>query len=626
MGKYINIGLTDFQSVRKDEYVDKSMLIAYVNSVLGTQRKFLCVTRARRFGKSIAAKMLCAYYDKSVDARSLFADLKIAKDPSFETHLNQYPVIYLDVTRFTSKVSMPIEEVVVEIDEALKDEVRRMYGEVEFDAKDDLQDMLRNVVEKTGKQFIMIIDEWDAICRESNNDEVMRQYVNWLRGLFKAGAADRVFAGVYMTGILPIKQYNTQSALNNFQEFSMIKPGPLAGYFGFTKDEVHALAKQYKMDEEEIRQWYDGYQLGGVTEIYNPYSVMCAVQRSSIESYWTSTGAYEGLLQYITMNFDGLRDAVLQLLVGDAVRVNVLGFSNDMHVVNNRNAVLTLLIHLGYLSYDKQSSTVRIPNYEVRAEFEQAIQDTNWNYVAAAIQNSDQLVRDTLDGKTEAVEKAIELVHQDKTSILQYNDENALAYVVSLAYVAACKDYTSVREFPSGKGFADIVFIPRRNVDKPAIVVELKHNHSAESGLEQIKRKQYAESLKEYVGDVVLVGISYDEKTKKHSCIIERTDGALLSSEKRGKDASKRGKDEPKRGKDGVSKGVVKLLMVIEDKSLTVKEMMALLNLRGDDSFRKRYLKPALEGEYIAMHHPDTPTSGNQAYYMTEKGKQLLSK
>ena len=200
MNAYINIGNGEFQDVLNDTYVDKSMLIAYMNSVLNTTSRYMCVTRARRFGKSLAAKMLCAYYDNSADSRSMFADLKIAKDPSFETHLNQYPVIYLDVTRFTSKVSLPIEQIVLAIDDALKDEVRRIYNDVRFQAEDDLQDMLRNVVGQSGKKFIMIIDEWDAICRESNNDDVMRQYVNWLRGLFKAGAADRVFAGVYMTG------------------------------------------------------------------------------------------------------------------------------------------------------------------------------------------------------------------------------------------------------------------------------------------------------------------------------------------------------------------------------------------------------------------------------------------
>lgn len=620
MGMYINIGLTDFQSVRNDTYVDKSMLIAYMNSVLNTNRRYMCVTRARRFGKSLAAKMLCAYYDQSCDSRSLFTDLKMAHDASFEKHLNQYPVIYLDVTRFTSKVSLPIEQIVLAIDDALKDEVRRVYSDVTFSANDDLQDLLRNVVGQTGKQFIMIIDEWDAICRESNNDNVMRQYVNWLRGLFKAGAADRVFAGVYMTGILPIKQYNTESALNNFEEFSMINPGPLAGYFGFTKEEVHALSKQYQMDEAEIQQWYDGYQIGTQTEIYNPFAVMRAVQRQSIENYWTSTGAYEGLLQYITMNFDGLRDAVVQLLIDQPVKVDVVGFSNDMHVINNRNAVLTLLIHLGYLSYDRQTKTARIPNYEVRAEFERAIRDSNWTHLAQVIHNSDKLLQDTLAGNADAVGAAVELVHQNWTSILQYHNEEALAYVVSLAYMAACKDYTSVREYPSGKGFADIVFIPRRNVDKPAIVIELKYNHSAESGLAQIKRKQYADSLRDYVGDVVLVGISYDEKTKKHSCVIEKM-GKLQSTDKVSDKACDKVVIKYRLDIDKV----IALLEALR-KPLSATQMREICERKSVTYFNSNTIRPMLADGIIAPLDTASSHSPQQKYYLTPKGLELLTK
>lgn len=475
MSKFINIGNVDFTSVRKDEYVDKSQLIAYVNSVLGTQRKFMCVTRARRFGKSLAAKMICAYYDYSCDSRSLFQDLKIAKDPSFETHLNHYPVIYLDVSIFTTNLKSQSGQIVHEMNDALSHELLEIYPEARINASDSLPAQLLTVVEHTHKQFVFIIDEWDAICREMGDEEVMRQYVDWLRSMFKTSYTDRIFAGVYMTGILPIKQYNTESALNNFEEFSMVNPGPLAGYFGFTKDEVTALSQKYHMNPDEIQMWYDGYQIGTLAEIYNPYSVMRAMQRQSIESYWVATTTYEGLKNYIMMNFDGLRDAIGALLVGKEERVDVMRFTNDIHSVNSRDAVLALLIHLGYLSYDRDNRTCRIPNQEVRQEFERTIQDTGWEIIASAINNSEQLLKDTLAGNEEAIAKAIEIVHQENTSILQYNDENALAYVVSLAYQTAHQYYKFVRELPVGKGFADIVLVPYRNVDKPAIVIEFKH-------------------------------------------------------------------------------------------------------------------------------------------------------
>ena len=522
MGKYINIGNVDFASVRKDEYVDKSQLIAYVNTVLGTQRKFLCVTRARRFGKSLAAKMLCAYYDHSCDSHSLFSDLQIAKEATYQEHLNQYPVIYLDISAFTAELKTNGSQIVHKINDSLSKELAKTYPEVIIDTTESLSSQLLSIVETTHKQFFVIIDEWDAICREIDDENIMRQYVDWLRSLFKTSFTDRIFVGVYMTGILPIKQYNTESALNNFEEFSMVNPGPLSGYFGFTKDEVHSLCEKYDMDSEEVMTWYDGYQIGTKVEIYNPYSVMRAVQRHSIESYWVTTTAYEGLKNYIMMNFDGLRNTIGALLVGKDESVDVLRFTNDIHSVNSRDAVLALLIHLGYLSYNRENRTCHIPNQEVRQEFERTIQDAGWKFIANAIKKSEQLLKDTLSGNEVSVAKTIEIVHQENTSILQYNDENALAYVVSLAYQTAHQYYMFVRELPAGKGFADIVLVPRRNVDKPAIVIELKYDKSAQTAIQQIKEKRYAESLKDYIGEVVLVGINYDKDTKKHVCVIER--------------------------------------------------------------------------------------------------------
>lgn len=587
MSKFINIGNTDFASVRKDEYVDKSQLIAYVNSVLGTQRKFLCVTRARRFGKSLAAKMLCAYYDHSCDSRSLFQDLKISQDPSFYAHLNRYPVIYLDASIFTTNLNSQSEQIVHEMNDALSRELIEIYSEASVNKSDSLPAQLLTVVEHTHKQFIFIIDEWDAICREMGDEDVMRQYVDWLRSMFKTSYTDRIFAGVYLTGILPIKQYNTESALNNFEEFSMVNPGPLAGYFGFTKDEVTALSRKYHMDSDEIQTWYDGYQIGTMAEIYNPYSVMRAVQRQSIESYWVATTTYEGLKNYIMMNFDGLRDAIAALIVGREERVDVLRFTNDLHSVGSRDAVLALLIHLGYLSYNRENRTCRIPNQEVRQEFERTIQDIGWEVIANAINRSDQLLKDTLSGHEEAVAKAIENVHQDNTSILQYNDENALAYVVSLAYQAAHQYYKFFRELPAGKGFADIVLVPYRNVDKPAIVLELKYNKSAEGTIKQIKEKQYGEALRDWTGEVVLVGINYDKKTKNHECTIERISDKtsdkfpINTTEKRANTTEKNIVTTEK-----TKNTTVKILEVIRtNPHITNRELAEMLGLTEDGIF-----------------------------------------
>ena len=522
MGMFINIGKADFEAIRKGEYVDKSMLIAFVNSRLGLYDKFICVTRARRFGKSMAAKMLNAYYDESVDASPLFADLKIASEPSYEQHRNKYPVIYLDVSGFTADINADKARVVNDINDALSKELQETYPKASINPSDKLSVQLWKVVQFTHKPFIMIIDEWDAILRELDDDHVKRKYVEWLRTLFKDSYTNTIFAGVYMTGILPMKQYNTESALNNFLEFSMVDPGPLAGYFGFTGDEVHVLCKRHKMDEMTIKQWYDGYQLGDVKEIYNPFAVMQAMIRGKFASYWTSTAAYESLKRYISMNYAGLKDAVIELLAGGEIRVDVNDFANDIHEVTNKNGVLTLLIHLGYLSYDQERQVVRIPNFEVQQEFERTIRDEKWGFVAKMLDTSEQLLADTIAGREEIVAKAIDYAHHDNTSILQYNDENSLACVLSLAFVAARRDYVMVREMPTGKGFADVVLVPRRHVDKPAIILELKYNRSADAAIEQIKEKRYSEALKEYAGEVVLVGINYNKETKRHECVIER--------------------------------------------------------------------------------------------------------
>ena len=522
MGRFINIGNNSFRKARNSEYVDKSPLIGYVNRSLNTEHNMLCLTRARRFGKSMAARMLNAYYDQSVDSRYLFTDLKIAQDTTFEQHLNHYPVIYLDITTFTTRCSANMQDVLRVMTDALITDCKETYSHISFKDSDDFPNVLLTITEHTHQPFIMIIDEWDAICREAKAmPDVVRQYVDWLRGLFKTQITDRVFAGVYMTGILPIIQYDTQSALNNFEELTMISPGALGGYFGFTEDEVQVLCTKYDMDIDTVRMWYDGYQIGNVKGVYNPYSVMSALRKHSIESYWTATGAYESLLKYITLDFDGLSGSIVELLSGNDVPVNVLRFSNDIHSIQSSDDALTTLVYLGYLSYDNDTQTCSIPNYEVQQEFERTIGDTNWKFVATTIQNSEQLLQATLAGDERAVEEAVDLVHQDNTSILQFNDENSLACVLSLAYIAAHKDYVFVQELPAGKGFADIVLIPRRNVSTPAIVLELKYNKSARTAISQIKRNQYCDSLQNYIGDVILVGINYNKKTKEHFCQIE---------------------------------------------------------------------------------------------------------
>ena len=520
MGLYINIGNAGFRSARNGEYVDKSGMIRVINAVLNTEQRFCCVTRARRFGKSMAAKMLCAYYDHSCDSRELFADLEIASDPSFEKHLNKYPVVYVDMSDFMGRFDAT--EIVGQMQRRLKQRLQEVYPEVKTSDADDLMDMLVKVADHTQQQFIFIIDEWDAICREYTGSTAMDEYVGWLRRMFKSVSANNVFAAVYMTGILPIKKYNTQSALNNFTEYSMIDPGNMAAFFGFTHEEVCQLAAKHQMDFSELEKWYDGYQIGDQQSMFNPNSVMQALLRHRCRSYWGRTGAYDTVARYIEMNFEGLKDDVIAMLGGDRVKVDSTTFGNDMKEVHSRDDVLTLLIHLGYLSFDWNSEECYIPNREVASEMANAVKAVKWKNVIDALQASEHLLRSLLAADADAVARGVEAAHDEHTSILSYNNENSMACVLSLAFYAARNDYHLHREYATGKGFADLVLIPRKNVTLPAVVIELKYGDTAETALTQIRQRNYPAKIAEYIGDLLLVGISYDRQTKQHTCQIER--------------------------------------------------------------------------------------------------------
>ena len=533
MGTYINRGNIEFRDIVTHEYVDKTSLIPLVNATLNSENRYSCVTRCRRFGKSMAAKMLCAYYDKSCDSRKLFAGLKAEQDASFETYLNKYTVLYLDVTSFTARPEVRTT-IVRTIQDEIIYELKEAFPEVKYKDNSDLMDVLSSVHHDTGEKFFFIIDEWDAICREFPERRKMKgdpevvtptildEYVMLLRRLFKTQNSDRVFAGAYLTGILPIKKYNTESALNNFCEYSMIDPANLASCYGFTEEEVETMAKKHGASMEDLRMWYDGYRIGKESHMFNPYSVVKALQRGTCKSYWTTTGAYDSVKTYIQMNFEGLKDDIIRMLAGERVYVNTSKFTNDMNNVRSKHDVLTVLIHLGYLAYDDDTKRCYVPNKEVSDELLNAVEDTSWSRLIDAITASQDLLDATIACNEQAVAHAIDLAHDENTSILAYNDENSLACVLSIAYIWAKNEYIIHREYATGKGYADLVMIPRRNVNKPALVVELKFNHTADTAIDQIKRKEYPAKIAEYTGDILLVGICYDKETKQHECKIEK--------------------------------------------------------------------------------------------------------
>ena len=470
----------------------------------------------------MAAEMLSAYYDHSCDSRQLFADLQITSDPTFEEHLNKYPVIYVDMTSFITRFKD--DAIIQHIQDELKADIQTAYPQIALRNGDDFMVFLQRISIETGEHFVFIIDEWDAICREfaAKKPEVMEDYLNLLRRMFKDVSGMEVFAAVYMTGILPIKKFKTQSALNNFLEYSMVEPRSMGSFFGFTKDEVRMLAERYGVDFDELEAWYDGYQIGDEMSMFNPNSVMQAVMVKRCRSYWASTGAYEAIAGYIRMNFDGLKDDILILLSGGRVKVNTTKFQNDMTLIQSKDDVLTVLIHLGYLSFNWRKNECYVPNYEVAGELSNAVEDTGWEHVVKALRQSEKLLQATLDGNEEAVAQGVDATHDENTSILSYNDENSLACVLSIAYYYAKNYYVMHRELSTGKGFADLVLIPRKHVDSPAIVLELKYNQDADSAIAQIKRKQYPAKVAEYTDNLLLVGINYDKQQKTHTCRIEK--------------------------------------------------------------------------------------------------------
>ena len=524
MGTYLNPGNKGFQEVLQSEYVDKTGLIALVNKTVGTMEKLTCISRPRRFGKSYAAKMLCAYYDCFCDSHALFDDKEIARQPGYLEHLNQYHIISIDVTSFLSlaqRKGIPLKDVPNMIVDEVQAELGEIYPEC---VRDNLTDSLIRCVDRTGRSFVFIIDEWDALIREAKEEPVaQKRYLNLLREWFKNNNfTPQVVAAAYMTGILPIKKGGSQSAISDFIEYPILDPDGFAEFTGFTEGEVRQLCEGHGMNFEDARKWYDGYDFPDVGAIYNPYSVMLAMRKKRFDSYWQKTSAAESLMTYINMDFEGLQEIIARLIAGEEIEVRTSRFANDFETFKSKDDVLTLLIHLGYLTWNREDRTAHIPNEEVRMEFEEILEgmgvSRKW---IGLIGRSRKLLEDTIAGNADAVAKAIDEIRSTQYAPTFYNDEQALRYVIKFAYIAAIDQYLKIEELPSGKGIADVVYLPKQKSVLPALVVELKWNKSSEGAIRQIKDRNYPAILKDYGGEVVIVGIAYDAKKKEHSCVIE---------------------------------------------------------------------------------------------------------
>lgn len=528
MGIYLNPPADGFEDILKDDiYVDKTELIAYTNQVLGTTRKLTCFSRPRRFGKSFVAQMLVAYYSKGAKSEHLFKDLKIAENEEkshYKQYLNQCDVLFWDMTWFITN-ARNIEDTVKDLQRKIIFELKREFPDCIEQETIALPEALLQISAVTGRKFFIIIDEWDALFREVQTDQrLQEEYIQLLRGLFKGIQVSRFLSGAYMTGILPIKKYGTQSALTDFYEYTMLEPGPLAEFVGFTEQEVKDLCKEQQIDFEQAKKWYDGYCFGQTGHIYNPNSVMKAIFNKRFSNYWTQTETYESLRVYIDLNFDGLKDMIVDLIGEKHCRIDTGSFQNDMTSLKNKDDVLTLLVHLGYLAYDIDQKEVYIPNEEIRQEFIRAIKNGKRQELVKAIERSDQLLDATLHMDEETVAEIIQEVHLSNTTPQFYNNEQALRSVVIMAYLSSIDHYMKFEELASERGYCDILFVPTKDSKKPALLIELKWDKKAKKAIEQIDEKQYVKGLEkfEYHGDVLLVGISYQIKNEKHDCKIKK--------------------------------------------------------------------------------------------------------
>ena len=360
MGIYFNPTNESFTQAKNSMiYVDKTELLEQLNLRLSTENKCIAVSHARRFGKSHAAGMIDAYYSLGCDSSKLFDNTKIAANADYKKYMNKYNVIHLDISSFWDDFK---DNLVEKIKEYIIDDFKKSFND-EIDYSKKFSVILMSVYQKTTIPFVIIIDEWDCVIRNSDDKELVHSYLQFLHSLFKSEESKAFLALGYITGILPIKKIKDESALNNFREYTMLKSKPITKYYGFTEEEVKELCKKYDMDFDSVKAWYNGYLIDGI-HMYNPNSVTQAMIDQDCDSYWRNTSSFSSINTFITMNYAGLKDDIMTMLAGGKVIVDTRSFQNDLSDIHSKDDALTALIHLGYLGYDadRKSATVHYPD------------------------------------------------------------------------------------------------------------------------------------------------------------------------------------------------------------------------------------------------------------------------
>lgn len=515
MHYYLNIDSTQilFQEALNSEiYVDKSMLVDKVSSRIRTGNKYICLTRPRRFGKSMNAHMLGAYYTKGLDSSSMFEKLLIADTENYEKHKNKHNVIFIDFSRMPDMCKTYhdyIDAIIVK----LQRDLQSAFPVIQVEEDVSLSEWFK----ATGESFMFIFDEWDSIFyRDFMTKKDKDNYLYFLKNLLK----DQPYVELaYMTGVLPIAKYSSGSELNMFKEYNFINDHTFDIYFGIHEDEVRELCKKTNtISYEELASWYDGYYLSDGRHLFNPRSVNSALTDGVCLNYWTETGPMNEIANYIEHNTDAVREDVVKMVAGIPVEVDLQGYSAVELELNTRDEILSAMVVFGFLSY--HDGYLRIPNHELMEKFQRVLSRDSMGDVKAVVDKSKEMLETTIACDCEKVAAILEEVHDREIPFLQYNDENALSCVITLCYLYARRDYYIEREAKSGKGYCDYIFLPKKQ-GKPAIILELKVDDSCVSAIGQIKNRNYLQKAKEHAKEVILVGISYDKTVKKHSCVIE---------------------------------------------------------------------------------------------------------
>lgn len=534
MGMYVNskTAYTLYKSeTLKPYFVDKTMILKELFPLVKEGSNYLCITRPRRFGKTVMANMIASFFSKGRDAADLFQALRIHEESDCEIYRNQYTVIHIMFNDLPRKCDS-YEQYIGRIEDILIQDLRREYPDLYINEHYAIWDILLEIYAEKEQKILFVLDEWDFIMhQEFASEEDKKSYLLFLRNLLK----DRPYVSlVYMTGILPIAKYSSGSELNMFAEFTITTEERFSEYFGFTDDEVTALYERYlehHMSEKQISRkdlqiWYDGYHTKRGKRLYNPRSIVMALSNNNTGNYWTSAGPYDEIFYYIEHNVAEVRDDLALMTAGIPVTANIQEYAATSMNLRTRDEIFSAMVVYGFLTYE--NGTVMIPNKELMGKFSDMLKkEPSLGYVYRLAKESDRMLRATLTGDTDTMADILEFAHDTEVPLLSYNNESELTAVVNLVYLSARNAYRVEREDKSGIGYVDFIFYPEKR-DADCIILELKVDASPDEAIKQIKDKQYALRFKgklgegpKYTGRVLAVGISYDRKLKKHVCKVE---------------------------------------------------------------------------------------------------------